>query len=267
VDDPAANIMLVDAFTATAFAGNPAAVCRLSRTRDSRWMQALAAELRMPATCFISEIDGRYGLRWFSTEAELVLCGHGTLASAHMLLSEGLSAGNEIVRFETVAGVMTCRREGDWIAMDFPAEAPSPVADPPAALIDALGARRVMVARNRYDYLVEVDTAAAVAALRPDLTLLMRIPTRGVIVTARCDDGTCDFVSRFFAIVHGGAEDQVTGSAHCALGPYWGERLAKDDLTGRQLSRRGGVVRVRTRGERVDLLGQAVTVARGTLAI
>jgi PhzF family phenazine biosynthesis protein len=257
------DIAIIDTFTSTPFAGNPAAVCRLGAPRDDAWMQALARELGMPATCFVDDATDGYNLRWFSTAAELALCGHGTLASAHLLLDgEG-----QQVRFHTAAGVLTCRRDGGWIAMDFPAEQPEPVADPPAALIAALGVEPLAVGRNRLDYLVELDSADDVRGLQPDIPSLLDVQTRGVIVTARSDDPRYDVISRFFAVVLGGAEDQVTGSAHCALGPYWAGRLGRDDITGYQASPRGGVVRMRPRGERIELLGQATTVLRGTLDI
>ncbi len=169
------------------------------------------------------------------------------------------------VRFSTGAGTLTCRREGDWLVMDFPAEPPQPVAAVPVELLQALSVKPRVVARNRLDYLVELDSADAVRAVAPDFALLRTVQTRGVIVTARSDSGDYDFISRFFAPSAGVGEDAITGSAHCALGPYWGARLGKDELVGYQASARGGTVRVRLNGDRVDLLGRGITIMRGTL--
>lgn len=261
------QVTIVDAFTATPFAGNPAAVCVLASEREPDWMQAVARELQQPATSFVTKVDDGYRLRWFTPVAELVLCGHGTLAAAHVVLTDQHAPSMRAVRFYTSAGVLECRRDDDWIAMDFPAEPPTPDPAPPAELLAALGVAPRIVAKNRYDYLVEMSTAAEVRALQPDVTRLLSVPTRGVIVTAPADSAGDDFISRFFAVVAGGVEDAVTGSAHCALGPYWGERLGKTELSGWQASARGGRVRVRLLGDRVELLGRAVTVLRGMLQV
>jgi len=257
-------VLRVDAFADRPFGGNPAAVCFLEAPRDDGWMQQVAAEMNAGATAFIEKQDGEYRLRWFSVAAELELCGHGTLASAHALWETGRLAAGEAARFHTRAGLLTCRRRDDWIEMDFPAE-PAAAAEPPAALLDAMGARPRWVGRNRMDFLVELADEAAVRALAPDLARLRTVEARGLIVTARADDGAADFVSRFFAPRVGIDEDPATGSAHCALGPFWGERLDKGGLVGRQVSRRGGLVRVALEGDRVRLAGQAVTVLRGQL--
>lgn len=259
------RIAVIDAFTDAPFGGNPAVVCLLDGERDAAWMQALAREMNQPAAAFVARADEGFGLRWFATTAELALCGHGTLAAAHLLWEVGAVAGDAAVRFRTGAGPLTCRREGAWVAMDFPAEPPRP-ADAPPGLVEALGVAPRALARNRLDYLVELADAAAVRALRPDLARLATIPTRGVIVTAPADLPGYDCVSRFFAPAVAIDEDQLTGSAHCALGPYWGARRGTAEIVGYQASSRGGTVRVRLRGERVELLGRAATVLRGTLA-
>jgi PhzF family phenazine biosynthesis protein len=260
------SVAVVDAFAEVPFGGNPAAVCILPDAREDAWLQAVARELNQPATAFLVAAGDEYRLRWFSPRTELALCGHGTLASAHVLWEEVRVAAGDPVRFRTQAGALTCVRRDGWIAMDFPAEPPEAVATPSDELIRALGARPRLVGRNRFDYLVEIDSAAAVRQLAPDLAALAAVPTRGVIVTAAADTAEHDFVSRFFAPSVGVGEDAVTGSAHCCLGPFWGERLGRDDLTGYQASARGGTVRVRLRGARLDLLGRAVTLLRGTLA-
>jgi PhzF family phenazine biosynthesis protein len=256
---------VVDAFTSTPFAGNPAAVCRLPGAGDADWMQAVARELNQPATAFVSPSGVGFRLRWFSPTTELALCGHGTLASAHVLWEEGAVAPGDAVRFETGAGPLACVRRDGWIAMDFPAEPPRAV-EAPSDLIRALGVNAQFIGRNRLDYLVELESAGAVRAAAPDLALLRTVPTRGVILTAPADTDDYDFVSRFFAPSAGVGEDAVTGSAHPCLGPFWGDRLGKVDLTGYQASARGGTVRVGLRGERVDVCGQAITVARGVFA-
>jgi PhzF family phenazine biosynthesis protein len=256
---------LVDTFTDAPFAGNPAAVCLLPGAGDAGWMQAVARELNQPATAFVSPEGEGFGLRWFSPTTELALCGHGTLASAHVLFAEGAVAPDDPVRFGTRAGTLSCARREGLIAMDFPAEPPRAV-KAPKELLQAVGETPLYVGQNRFDYLLELESAATVRAAAPDLDLLATVPTRGVILTAPADTGEHDFVSRFFAPSAGAGEDAVTGSAHCCLGPFWGGRLGKVALTGYQASARGGTVRVNLRGDRVDVCGQAVSVARGVFA-
>jgi len=258
-------LIQVDAFTDTPFAGNPAAVCLLDGARDDAWLQAVGAEMNLPETAFLTAAADGFGLRWFTPTTEVDLCGHATLAAAHVLWELGRVAPEAAARFHTRSGVLTAIRRDGWIELDFPAE-PASVAEAPAALAAALGAGAKWTGRNRFDWLVEVESAARVRALTPDLARLATVPTRGVIVTAPSDDARFDFVSRFFAPRAGVNEDPVTGSAHCALGPYWGERLGKRELLAYQASARGGVVRVRVSGDRVSLGGQAVTVLQGELA-
>lgn len=259
-------ISIVDAFTAEPFAGNPAAVCVLPEPAAEGWMQDVAREMNLSETAFLVRNGDAFRLRWFTPACEVDLCGHATLASAHVLWLDGHLAEDAEARFDTLSGRLTCRRlAGGWIAMDFPAEAPEEI-EPPAGLLDALGLPgAVWVGRNRMDVLVELGDEAAVLALAPDFRALARQETRGVIVTARAAGGDLDFVSRFFAPAYGVDEDPVTGSAHCALGPYWAERLGKDELTGRQVSARGGVVELSVGGARVTISGQAVRVLRGEL--
>ena len=257
-------IVQVDSFTDRPFAGNPAAVCVLDAARSESWMRDVAREMNLSETAFLHRTEDGFQLRWFTPTTEVDLCGHATLASAHVLWEDGHLAADQQSRFHTRSGLLSAERAGDWIRMDFPAT-PAQSVEPPADLMRALGAAARFVGRNHFDYLVELDSDATVRGLQPDIGLLARAGTRGVIVTARSDDPTFDFVSRFFAPGAGVDEDPVTGSAHCCLAPYWADRLGKDAMTGYQASARGGVVRVRNAGARVILEGQAVTVLRAEL--
>jgi len=261
------TIVQVDAFTDRPFAGNPAAVCVLPAPRDERWMRDVAREMNLSETAFlVRRDDGAYDLRWFTPAAEVDLCGHATLASAHVLWEDGHLTPHETARFHTRSGLLTATRTGDWIELDFPATPPKPT-QPPADLARALGTEPLWVGSSRFDLLVLLRDERAVRELRPDIAALRELDARGVIVTAPAagPEAGYDFVSRFFAPAVGVDEDPVTGSAHCALGPFWAERLGKDELVGYQASARGGIVRVRMQGDRVLLGGQAVTVMRGEL--
>lgn len=258
------RIVQVDAFASRPFSGNPAAVCILSAPRDDRWMQDVAREMNLAETAFLHPENGGYRLRWFTPSVEVALCGHATLASAHVLWEDSHLPLERQARFYTQSGLLTADRAGDWIELDFPATPPTP-APAPAGLSTALGATPRSVGRSKFDYLVELDSETAVRGLVPDLTALARVEARGVIVTSRATTPGYDFVSRFFAPQSGVPEDPVTGSAHCALAPFWSERLHETAMTAYQASPRGGVVRVRLAGDRVILGGQAVTVLRGEL--
>ncbi|MGH7516776.1 MAG: PhzF family phenazine biosynthesis protein [Gemmatimonadales bacterium] len=258
------RITVVDAFTETPFAGNSAAVCILPAARDAGWLQAVAREMNHAETAFLLREGDGWRLRWFTPAVEVDLCGHATLASAHVLWEEGHLARSDVVRFQTRSGLLTAVTRDGWIMLDFPATPPV-AADPPAGLVAALGAPVVAVARTPFDWLVELENEAAVRALDPDLTALARLGGRGVIVTSQASSDGYDFVSRFFAPAVGVPEDPVTGSAHCALGPLWGARLGRHELVGCQASSRGGIVRVTLQGARVHLSGQAVTTLRGEL--
>lgn len=257
----------VDAFTATAFSGNPAAVCILDRPGDESWMQAVAAEMNLSETAFLHPLDnGNFSLRWFTPAVEVALCGHATLASAHTIWAEGVVPSGETIRFETKSGILTATQAGDWIELDFPAK-PETQVEPPTELLPALGITApVYVGRNAWDYLVEVESEDTVRSLAPDFARLRSQRVRGIMVTSR-GSGQYDFISRFFAPGSGIDEDPVTGSAHCCLTPYWAQRLGKTEMTAFQASPRGGVVRVRLEGDRVKLGGQAVTVLRGMLSV
>jgi PhzF family phenazine biosynthesis protein len=258
------TIIQVDAFTDKPFQGNPAAVCLLPKPQDEVWMQNVAREMNLSETAFLYPRPDGFNLRWFTPATEVELCGHATLAGAHVLWEMGHLEPDTPARFHTLSGLLTAQRRGDWIELDFPAEPDVPVTPLPE-LVKALGVAPKYVGRNRFDYLVEVDSAETVRAMQPDFTLLATITQRGVIVTSRADSPAYDFISRFFAPAVGINEDPVTGSAHCCLGPFWGVRLQKSELVAYQASARGGVVRVRVGGERVQLGGQAVTVMRGEL--
>ncbi|MCR2803787.1 PhzF family phenazine biosynthesis protein [Paenibacillus soyae] len=263
---------IVDAFTNRRFAGNPAAVCFAEEGLTDEQMNHIAAEMNLSETAFLREAEGEWELRWFTPQTEVDLCGHATLAAAHALWDTGRLAAELQAVFLTRSGRLTVTRRGEWLDMDFPSE-PAAAVTAPKELIEALGLIPRFVGRNRMDYLVEVDSEQTVRTLAPDMSLLGRLETRGVIVTSLAADGGqpssqasgYDFVSRAFFPAIGIDEDPVTGSAHCALAPYWAKRLRKKELAGYQASSRGGLVGMKLMGDRVLLSGQAVTVLRGEL--
>ena len=257
------RIVQVDAFTAKPFSGNPAAVCVLPGPADEKWMANVAMEMNLSETAFLYPDGDGYRLRWLTPAIEVDLCGHATLASAHVLWTEGYLEPEQTARFHTKSGLLTCELRGDWIEMNFPAKLEQ-AAEPPAQLAESLGTELKYVGRNQFDYLVEVADEQTLRELKPQHGLLRELPVRGVIATA-AGSGEFDFVSRFFAPGSGIDEDPVTGSAHCALAPFWGARLGKTEMTGYQASPRGGGLKVRLEGDRVVLMGQAVTVLRGEL--
>jgi PhzF family phenazine biosynthesis protein len=258
------RITQVDAFTDRPFSGNPAAVCILPEKRPDAWMRDVAREMNLSETAFLVPRGDGFDLRWFTPAVEVDLCGHATLASAHVLWEDGHLAPDAPARFHTKSGLLTAEKRGPWIEMDFPAE-PATESEESPDLKEALGVRPEYVGRNRFDLLVEVDSEETVRRLRPDFTWLSTITTRGVIVTSRASSRECDFVSRFFAPAAGIDEDPVTGSSHCCLGPHWGAKLGKERLVGYQASARGGTVTVKMKGDRVVLGGAAVTVLRAEL--
>jgi len=257
-------IFQVDAFTDQMFRGNPAAVCILEEPREDSWMLSLAQEMNLSETAFITPCEKGYNLRWFTPVIEVDLCGHATLASAHILWEEGILKAGQVANFFTKSGPITARTKGDWIEMEFPEQAATKTVAP-NGLASALGVTVDEVHYNGVDYLVPLDAAKTICELEPDFQELKKINTRGVIVTSLADTAEYDFISRFFAPRVGISEDPVTGSAHCCLGPYWSERLGKKNLVGFQASSRGGVVRVTIEGNKVVLGGQAVTCLRGQL--
>ena len=255
----------VDAFTDRPFAGNPAAVCLLPAWRQDRWLQAVAREMNLSETAFLVQQPDHFDLRWFTPKVEVDLCGHATLASAHVLWQQGQAAGDE-VRFSTRSGVLKATRHGGDIELDFPLT-PEGAAPAPPGLVEALGVRPQYVGKSQFDYLVEVESETALRALAPDFKRLAAVPVRGIIVTSTSADPRFDFVSRFFAPASGVDEDPVTGSAHCCLADFWRKRLGKTEFVGFQASARGGVVRVRVVKDRALLGGRAVTVAKGELLV
>ena len=254
------RITQVDAFTSRPFAGNPAGVCVLPAPRPEEWMRNVAREMNLSETAFLAPCGDGFNLRWFTPAVEIDLCGHATLASAHVLWEEGHLPAGAQARFHTRSGLLLADREGEWIHLDFPRKPEEPC-DPPPGLAAALGAAPVYIGRNQFDYIAEFASEQTVRGMQPDFTALKKLQVRGVIVTAR-GSAPYDFVSRFFAPGSGIDEDPVTGSAHCCLGPFWAARLGKTEFLAWQASARGGEVRVRLAGDRVLLGGQAVTVLR-----
>ncbi|MCC5577361.1 PhzF family phenazine biosynthesis protein [Microtetraspora sp. AC03309] len=293
------RIFTVDSFTDQPFKGNPAAVCLLEASAADSWMQSVAAEMRHSETAFVlgPDASGRYSLRWFTPSVEVALCGHATLAAAHVLYSTGRAEGK--IEFATKSGILAVSQSEDGsIVMDFPAHSPSEIT-PPSGLAEALGVPVRWTGMGGFDLLAEVESEQAVRDLTPDIDALTAFDVRAVIVTAPAASthtptagtasvptggpehvspvglssegaelttfGEPDYVSRFFAPRVGVPEDPVTGSAHCVLAPYWSAKLGRDTLVGAQLSARSGVMRTTIKGERVELVGQAVTIWSGEL--
>jgi PhzF family phenazine biosynthesis protein len=266
-----APLFCVDAFTAEPFAGNPAAICLLESPLPEPRMRAIAAELNLSETAFVVPGDDHYALRWFTPTQEVELCGHATLASAHVLYETGRAPRDASVRFSTRwRGVLIATSADDGVALDFPA-APSQATPAPPGLAAALGAEPVAVGVNDLHHIAELADEATVRALAPDFDALAHVEgVEAVTVTARGDDEGADFVSRYFAPRHGITEDPVTGSAHTSLAPWWAERLGKNALVGIQLSDRTGIVHVQVDAPtpgRVTLSGQAVTIWQGDLLV
>jgi PhzF family phenazine biosynthesis protein len=256
----------VDAFADQPFTGNPAAVVFLMGPQSDAWMQAFAGEMNLSETAFFMRKGEAYQLRWFTPLCEVDLCGHATLATAHVIWETQLMMPEEEIRFVTRSGTLKARKDGDWIALDFPAEAPT-AGKLGKELQKALGAKVVWSGQNRMDHFAELENEAALRDLKPNMDALKALGMRGVIVTAPATDpeSTYHFVSRFFGPAAGVNEDPVTGSAHCALAPYWGEKLDRSALVGYQASARGGTVKVRVRSGRVELKGKAITIFQGVV--
>ncbi len=256
----------VDAFTNRPFKGNPAAVCWLDEAADSRWMQSVAAEMNLSETAFVRRRENAFELRWFTPTVEVDLCGHATLATAHVLWSSDLVPQGMPICFQTRSGVLTCTQDRDFIELDFPAT-PATAVEISSELSNFLGVEPVYLARSCFDYLAVFESAETVRSMKPDFRKLGTLPVRGVIATSLADNDEFDFVSRFFAPAVGVDEDPVCGSAHCCLAPYWAARLKRTRLMANQISARGGVLRLTLDGDRVMLAGQAVTVWLGELRV
>ncbi len=258
---------VVDAFTSDPFHGNPAAVCILEEPISDARMQSMAREINLSETAFSFPVEGGFSLRWFTPRVEVKLCGHATLATAFTLWKTGALEPHQPARFQTLSGWLTCRLAGNWIEMDFPT-LPVLAAEAPSSLLEGLGAFPLfagtagLTGTAGLKWLVELESEEHVRSLKPNFTKLSALPVQGIIVTSRANSTEFDFVSRYFAPASGVNEDPVTGSAHCALAPYWSPKLGKSDFTAFQVSDRGGVVRAILKGERTLLSGQAVLVSR-----
>ena len=253
------KVYQVDAFTDVIFKGNPAGVCILSRPLHEKWMQDIAMEMNLSETAFLYRQGDGFNLRWFTPEEEEELCGHATLASAHILWETGVIGLQDEAVFYTRSGKLTAKKDGEFIVLDFPIEEDTQV-ETPRELELSLGVPILYTGRNRMDYIVEVEDEETVRELEPDPEIMKGLETRGVIVTSRSSDPRYDFVSRFFAPGSGIPEDPVTGSAHCCLAPYWERRLGKNKFIAYQTSKRGGLLKITTNGSRVYIAGKAVTV-------
>jgi len=261
------TIYQVDAFTDKPFGGNPAAVLIMEKWPSDAWMQSIAMEMNLSETAFLVRDGEAWRLRWMTPAREVSLCGHATLATAHILWQTGALNSDQPALFDTMSGRLTCRRTGEWIEMDFPARSLT-AEPPPAGLLEALGVSpAVFVGHYNDDWLIEIESENAVRALKPDFTAMKKLASvsRGVVVTATSSTPGIDFVSRFFVPGAGIDEDPVTGSTHCALTPYWQSKLGKNELTAWQASARGGLLKLRRAGDRVIISGQAVTVMIGML--
>lgn len=256
----------VDAFTDRPFSGNPAAVCLLNKFPADQWMQSMAAEMNLSETAFVCPADHGFQLRWFTPTTEVDLCGHATLAASHVLWESGRLPIDQTVLFQTLSGELSACRRGNMIELDFPSDPPVPH-DPPPELLDAISCTPVFFGQNKMDYLIEVASVEEVENIKINMQRLSSLPVRGLIVTAQCDQPEYDFVSRFFAPAVGVNEDPVTGSAHCCLAPYWGNKLGLGRMKAYQASRRGGVIELKIVPDRVVLGGNARTIFRGVLAI
>ncbi len=258
-------IFQVDAFTAEAFGGNPAAICLLDTAADAEWMQAVAAEMNLSETAYLIPLSDGYDLRWFTPLREVDLCGHATLASAHVLWEQGRVEADARCDFHTRSGLLTAVKNDGWIRMTFPLGSLQPISPDPRVAA-ALGITPLRAAANALGYLLfEVENESVVRGLSPDFRTLNEFDHHAYVVTSKSDTPAFDFVSRFFAPRFGIDEDPVTGSAHCILGAYWSEQMGKRSFMAQQASKRGGVIKVEVDAPKVHLSGQAVTVFEGTL--
>jgi len=260
------KVYQVDAFADRLFSGNPAAVCIVTDAIDDHLMQQIAMEMNLSETAFLQKKDAGFDLRWFTPTTEVDLCGHATLASAHVLWESGLLPKDTTATFHTRSGVLKATHATEGITLDFPAQPPEET-DAPPALIDSLNAQPVYAGYNGTDYLFVVEDEDTVLSLTPDFRQMREVDMRGVIVTAPSNNPGIAFMSRFFAPAAGVDEDPVTGSAHCCLGPYWSQQLGKTTMQAHQASRRGGKLQVTLKNNRILLTGNAITVLEGQLLL
>ena len=259
------HIFQVDAFTDKAFSGNPAAVCLLEHSMPDDWMLKLAQEMNLSETAFLLPHETSYSLRWFTPKTEVKLCGHATLASAHVLFENNLVPTHQPIQFYTLSGNLFAQSTSAGIQLDFPSLPSQPMKQWPTAILDGLGVKPVAVHAFGNKHLIEVATEIEVRDLQPDFNALPQLPGRGVAVTAKAEGSDYDFVSRYFAPWVGINEDPVTGSAHCTLGPYWAKKLGKTILRAYQASKRGGSMQIRVTPERTYLIGEARTIFHGEM--
>jgi PhzF family phenazine biosynthesis protein len=254
-----------DAFTDQPFKGNPAAICFLKKSLPDETLQAIAAENFLPETAFILPLEKGYSLRWFSPEVEIPLCGHATLATAHVMWSEGMAPENEALHFHTLSGELIVTKESEWLHLNFPAFTEKTI-ESNSLLEEAIGLKIKHLCQMHHFILLELENANDIPSIQPKMEILKNFDP--VIVTAKAqDDSPYDFISRVFGPSIGIPEDPVTGSAHCCLGPYWASRISKTKMLAFQASSRGGEVKVEIKGDRVQLSGKAITVIKGTLLL
>jgi PhzF family phenazine biosynthesis protein len=268
------KIQTVDAFTQKPFSGNPAGVCILNDIIPDSLMQNIAFEMNLAETAFVVKKpdDDGYSLRWFTPSSEIDLCGHATLASAHIMWQDGVEPRTETINFHTRSGLLTAKNSNGGIILDFPAVPQKEIEYPPELITSIGGAKPKYVGMTKWNYLIELEDENAVLNAKPDFNLMLKLPGWGTMITAQASPNGYgkegyDFVSRFFAPEKGVPEDPVTGSAHCALGPYWQQRLGKDNFKAYQASERGGTVGVKVIGERIMLSGTGVTVMQGEINV
>ncbi|EIT84500.1 phenazine biosynthesis protein phzf family [Fictibacillus macauensis ZFHKF-1] len=260
------RIFHVNTFTDEAFSGNPASVCLLEEAKDADWMQQLAKELATPVTSFIEPANGHYRLRWFTPTMEISLCGHGTLASAHVLWNNAFAHKSDHLIFQTNIGTIEARFHDDWITLHLPAMAITEVSPPPQ-LRQVVEEPYEFVGKSALDYVIELSSEEAVRHASPNMEALQQLDARGVIITSASHSPDYDFISRFFSPSQGIAEDAVNGSSHACLGPYWRHKLGKETLLAYQASSRGGWLSLHVTKEKVALSGKALTVFDGLLRI
>lgn len=258
------KIIQVDAFTSRPFSGNPAAVCVMEKPAEESWMQSVANEMNLSETAFLHPEKDGYRLRWFTPTTEVDLCGHATLASAHVLFEDGHVAKGSDITFHTRSGALGARQSEGKIELKFPTT-PAKEVNAPEKLLKALGIQALWTGQTTHDFLIEVDSEETLRGVAPNFAELVKFDTRGVIVTSASQTDKYDFLSRYFAPAFGINEDPVTGSIHCALGKYWSQKLGKTSLNAYQASSRGGEISVTVAGEQTILVGAAVTVMRGEL--